>query len=217
MMAIVHCMQTSTTDTMDMTSMLSWGTMTSTMGGEYFFETSSTLITFVLLGRYLESLARGRTSRAITTLLNLQATTATRVSVDGAGRITSEQDCAASDIHVDDVVKVLRGQKIPADGEVVWGTATVDTSMLSGEYMPVVKRVDDSVSGAMLVSDGGPLYIRVTQVGADSQVAQIVRKVQQAQASRAPIQAFADRVFTHPNTISSNSDYPSYRFFAMVC
>lgn len=199
-MAIVHCMQTSTTDAMDMTTMLSWGTMTSTMGGEYFFETVTTLITFVLLGRYLESLARGRTGEAITALLKLQATTATRVTVDASGRVVSEAEIAANELRVDDVVKVLRGQKIPADGDVVYGTATVDTSMLSGEFMPVVKRVDDCVSGAMVVSGGGPLYIRVTQVGADSQVAQIVKKVQQAQASRAPIQAFADRVWlTRPS------------------
>lgn len=103
------------------------------MGGEHFFETSSTLITFVVLGRYLENIAKGKTSEALTKLMSLQASFATVVTLNDHDEVIEEKEVPAEFLKTGDIVKVLRGQKIPADGIVQNGTVTIDESMITGK------------------------------------------------------------------------------------
>ncbi|PZN12405.1 MAG: heavy metal translocating P-type ATPase [Bacillota bacterium] len=152
-----------------------------------YFETSALLITLVALGKYLEAVAKGRTSAAIKKLLGLQARTA-RVIRDGR-----EQDVPVDAVEVGDIVIVRPGEKIPVDGVIIEGRSAVDESMLTGESLPVEKGPGDEVIGAT-VNTTGTFKFRATKVGKDTALAQIVRIVEEAQASKAPIQAFADRV-----------------------
>ena len=152
-----------------------------------YYETSSAIIAFIMLGRYLEARARGRTSAAITRLLGLRAKTA-RVIRDGV-----ESDLPVEDVLPGDIVLVRPGEKIPVDGEVVEGRSAIDESMLTGESVPVEKAPGDNVYGATMNRTGAFRY-RATRVGADSALAQIVRLVEQAQGSKAPIQRLADVV-----------------------
>jgi P-type Cu+ transporter len=150
-----------------------------------YFEVSAILITLVLLGKFLEAVAKGRTSEAIKKLLGLQAVTA-RVIRDG-----DEVEVPLAAVQVGDVVAVRPGEKVPVDGEVVRGASAVDESMLTGESLPQEKRPGDAVIGATL-NKTGSFRLRATRVGADTVLAQIVRAVEEAQGSRAPIQRVAD-------------------------
>ncbi|MSQ60977.1 MAG: copper-translocating P-type ATPase [Dehalococcoidia bacterium] len=152
-----------------------------------YYETSSAIIAFILLGRYLEARAKGRTSAAITRLLGLRAKTA-RVIRDGV-----ESDIPVEEVLPGDIVLVRPGEKIPVDGEVVEGRSAIDESMLTGESVPVEKGPGDAVYGATLNRTGAFRY-RATRLGADSALAQIVRLVERAQGSKAPIQRLADVV-----------------------
>ena len=153
-----------------------------------YFEAAAVIVSLTLLGQMLELQARSRTSAAIKALLRLSPKTARRLEADG-----SEADVPLADIHVDDRLRVRPGEKVPVDGEVLEGQSSVDESMLTGESMPVGKRVGDKVIGATMNASGA-LVIRATRVGADSVLAQIVQMVVQAQRSRAPMQRMADRV-----------------------
>lgn len=156
-----------------------------------FFDTSTMLISFVSFGRYLENLAKGQTSAALSKLLTLSPPTATIY--------TDPPDCKAERqiptelVQVHDFVKVLPGEKIPADGVLVAGSSDVNESMLTGEASPITKLVGDSVLGGT-VNGVGSFDMRVTKAGRDTALAQIVQMVEDAQTSKAPIQAFADRV-----------------------
>lgn len=152
-----------------------------------YYETASIIIVFILLGRYLEALAKGRTSEAIRRLMRLQAKTA-RVIRDG-----SEADVPVEDVVVGDVVVVRPGEKIPVDGTVLVGFSTVDESMITGESMPVEKAAGVEVIGATL-NKTGTFRFRATKVGRDTALAQIIRLVEEAQGTKAPIQRLADRV-----------------------
>ncbi|MDO8846806.1 MAG: heavy metal translocating P-type ATPase [Coriobacteriia bacterium] len=152
-----------------------------------FYETSALLITFVILGKLLEARAKGRTSDAIKTLMGLAAKTA-RVVRDGA-----EIDVPVEDVLVGDVVVVRPGDKVPVDGVVLEGASAVDESMLTGESIPVEKQVGDAVIGATL-NKLGSFHFRATKVGSDTALAQIVKLVEDAQGSKAPVQRFADRI-----------------------
>jgi len=165
----------------------------SKMGGEHFFETSSTLITFVLLGKYLESVAKGKTSEALTKLMSLQASTATLLKLGAHGEVVDEREVPANLLKRGDVVKVVRGSKIPADGEVIFGESTVDESMITGESMPVDKQVGDSVIGST-VSQSGLLHVRVVRTGEESTLSHILRLMEDAQTAKAPIQEYADKI-----------------------
>ena len=157
------------------------------IGPEVYFETAALIIGLILLGRFLEARARGRTSEAIRRLIGLQPDTA-RVVRDGL-----EVEVQVSDLIPDDVVAVRPGEKVPTDGEVLEGSSSVDESMLTGESMPVEKAPGSLVYGATLNSTGF-FRFRVTRVGQDTALAQIIRLVEDAQGSRAPIQRVADRV-----------------------
>lgn len=152
-----------------------------------YFETSAILITLIILGKLLEANAKGRTSEAIKALMGLQAQTA-RVIRSGA-----EIDLPIEDVLVGDIIVVRPGEKVPVDGVITEGTSTLDESMLTGESLPVDKQAGDKVVGAT-INKFGSFQFEATKVGKDTALAQIVRIVEEAQGSKAPIQRFADVV-----------------------
>ncbi|GHG01950.1 hypothetical protein GCM10018777_10820 [Streptomyces albogriseolus] len=154
---------------------------------EVYFEAVGVILTLILLGRLLEARAKAGTGEAIRALLGLQARTA-RVIRDGTGT-----EIPVEDVAVGDEVLIRPGETVPVDAEVLSGSSAVDESMVTGEPMPVTKRAGDTVIGAT-VNGTGSLRVRASKVGADTMLAQIVRLVQQAQASKAPIQRLADAV-----------------------
>lgn len=152
-----------------------------------FYETAALLITFVMLGKILESRAKGRTGDAIKKLMGLAAKTARVV------RSGEEIDIPVEQVVAGDVIVVRPGEKVPVDGIVLEGSSAVDESMLTGESIPVEKNVGDTVIGATM-NKLGSFKFRATKVGADTALAQIVRLVEDAQGSKAPVQRFADRI-----------------------
>ncbi|RYR13438.1 hypothetical protein Ahy_B04g070440 isoform E [Arachis hypogaea] len=158
-----------------------------------YFETSAMLITFVLLGKYLECLAKGKTSDAIKKLVELAPATALLIIKDKGGRSIEEKEIDSLLIQPGDMLKVLPGTKIPADGIVTWGSSYVNESMVTGEAVPVQKEVNASVIGGT-INLHGVLHIQATKVGSDTVLSQIISLVETAQMSKAPIQKFADYV-----------------------
>ena len=152
-----------------------------------YFDTAATIVTLILLGRFLEARARSHTSDAIRRLIDLAPRTA-RIVRDGA-----ELDLPIGDVVAGDVVLVRAAERIPVDGVVLIGRSAVDESMVTGESMPVTKAAEDGVIGGTL-NGSGSFTFRATRVGADTVLARIVRLVQEAQGSRAPIQRLADAV-----------------------
>ncbi|BBD68354.1 copper-translocating P-type ATPase [Nostoc commune NIES-4072] len=152
-----------------------------------YYEVAAIVITLILLGRLLENRARGQTSEAIRKLIGLQAKDA-RVIRNGI-----EIDLPIAEVRINDVILVRPGEKIPVDGEVITGASTVDEAMVTGESLPVKKQPGDEVIGAT-INGAGAFQFRVTRVGNDTFLAQIVKLVQQAQGSKAPIQRLADQV-----------------------
>ncbi|KAK4260574.1 hypothetical protein QN277_003670 [Acacia crassicarpa] len=162
--------------------------------GSDFFETSSMLISFILLGKYLEVLAKGKTSQAIAKLMELTPDTAILLSLNEEGNnVTSEQQIDSRLIQKDDVIKIVPGAKVAADGFVIWGQSYINESMITGEARPVAKRKGDMVIGGT-VNGNGVLHVKVTRVGSESALSQIVRLVESAQMAKAPVQKLADRI-----------------------
>ena len=155
--------------------------------GHVYFETAAVIITLIVLGKYLEARAKGRTSEAIKELLNL------RVKIARVVRNGEEVDIPVDEVLVGDHVIVRPGEKIPVDGVIITGRTGVDESMLTGESMPVDKGSGDEVIGAT-INRMGMIKFEATKVGKDTLLAQIVRMVEEAQGSKAPIQRLADRV-----------------------
>jgi Cu+-exporting ATPase len=154
---------------------------------DVYFDTSSLIVTLVLLGRLLEMRAKGRTGEAIKKLAGLQAKTARVV------RVGEEVDVPVEEVEVGDIVIVRPGEKVPVDGRVASGESAVDEAMITGEPIPVTKRAGDEVIGAT-INKTGAFRFRATKVGRDTALAQIVRMVEEAQGSRAPIQRLADTI-----------------------
>lgn len=152
-----------------------------------YYEVAAIVVTLILMGRLLEARARAKTGGAIRALMGLQARTA-RVERGGV-----EQDIPIEQVSVGDVVLVRPGEKVPVDGEVVDGSSSVDESMLTGEPVPMLKKTGDTVFGATL-NKTGSFRFKATKVGSDTVLQQIVRLVQEAQGSKAPIQRLADRI-----------------------
>ncbi|MDQ0877202.1 Cu+-exporting ATPase [Paenibacillus sp. V4I3] len=152
---------------------------------DMYYETSAILITLIILGKLFEVLAKGRTSEAIKKLMGLQAKTALVI------RNGEEMAIPVEEVIIGDIVLVKPGEKIPVDGEVVEGLSAVDESMLTGESIPVEKKAGDTVIGAT-VNKNGSLKIKATRVGKETALAQIIRVVEEAQGSKAPIQRIAD-------------------------
>lgn len=153
----------------------------------FYFEASVIIITLIILGKLLEARAKGRTSEALKKLMGLQAKTA---HVIRDGQIV---DVPIEAVQVGDLLLVKSGEKIPIDGEIVEGRTAVDESMLTGESMPVEKETGDAVIGATLNTHGS-IKIRATKVGKDTALSQIIRLVEEAQGTKAPIQSLADKV-----------------------
>jgi Cu+-exporting ATPase len=153
----------------------------------YYFESSVIIIALLLLGRWMEARAKKQTSAALKALVGLQAKTA-RVIRGGV-----EKDIALESVIVGDIVRVRPGEKIPVDGEVTEGTSSIDESMLTGESMPVDKKPGDKVIGATLNKTGSFLF-RATRVGKEMALSQIVKLVEEAQGSKAPMQRLADQI-----------------------
>ncbi len=156
-------------------------------GGMPYFETCAMLITFVLLGKILESRAKGATNQAIESLMNLTPPTALVV------RGGAQMELPLAQVMAGDTVLVRPGEKVPVDGVVIAGASEVDESMLTGEALPQVKQAGDEVTGGTLNATGS-LTVRALRVGADSTLARIVRAVEDAQGSKAPVQRMADRI-----------------------
>jgi len=157
------------------------------LSGHVFFETAAVIITLVRVGKYLEAKAKGGTSEAIKKLMALQVKTA-RVIRDGV-----ELDIAVEEVQKGDFLLIRPGEKIPVDGVVIEGNSSVDESMITGESMPVEKTTGSDVTGAT-VNKQGLLKVEALRVGKDSTLAQIIKLVENAQGSKAPIQKLADQV-----------------------
>lgn len=155
--------------------------------GPSFMEMATGIVAFHLLGRFLETRAKGRASQAIKKLLQLGAKTA-RVMVDGV-----EKEIAIKEVRVGQIMVIRPGEKIPTDGVIVEGESAVDESMATGESMPVSKTAGDSVIGAT-INQQGLLKVEATRIGKDTFLAQVIRMVEECQGSKVPIQEFADKV-----------------------
>lgn len=154
---------------------------------DLYFEASAIIITLILLGKLFESVAKGKTSEAIKKLMGLKAKTA-RIVKDGI-----EADIPVEEVLLGDIILVRPGEKIPVDGIVTEGYSAVDESMITGESIPVEKKTGDSVTGATL-NKNGSFYFKATKIGKDTVLSQIIKLVEDAQGSKAPIQKIADKV-----------------------
>lgn len=154
---------------------------------EYYFEASAVIITLILLGKTFEAIAKGKTSEAIRKLMGLQAKTA-RVIKDG-----KEVDIPIEKVKIGDIIVVRPGEKLPVDGIITQGNSSIDESMITGESIPVDKTIDDEVVGAT-INKFGSFRFRATKIGKDTVLAQIVKLVEEAQGSKAPVQRLADKI-----------------------
>jgi Cu+-exporting ATPase len=150
-----------------------------------YFDTAAIIITLILLGRYLELMAKGRASEAIKKLMKLSAKTA-RVVQNG-----KEEEITIEEVKIGEIIMVRPGEKIPVDGEIIDGYSDIDESMVTGESMPVSKKIGDKVIGAT-INQTGSFKFKATKVGKDTLLSQIIKMVEQAQGSKAPIQRLAD-------------------------
>lgn len=155
--------------------------------GQVYFETAAAIIAFIMVGKYLETLSKGRTSQAIKQLMSIQPKTA-NVLNDG-----EEQTLSIEEVEPGDLLRVRPGERVPLDGTVVEGASAVDESMLTGESLPVEKHVGDTVTGGS-INENGVLTVRVEKVGKDTTLAQIIKLVEHAQTTKAPIARLADQV-----------------------
>lgn len=180
-----------------MDSLISLGTLAAlgysiaslvTGGTEFYFETGAVITTLILVGRYFESISRGQASQAIEKLMKLGARSAHLVIDE-----RNEREILIEEVKVDDILLVRPGEKIPVDGVVTQGESRVDESMLTGESVPVHKRVDDEVFGATM-NQNGVLWMKAKKVGSETVLAQIARLVADAQGKKAPVQKIVDQI-----------------------
>ncbi|XP_073050097.1 copper-transporting ATPase HMA4-like isoform X3 [Primulina eburnea] len=161
--------------------------------GNDFFETSSMLISFILLGKYLEVMAKGKMSDALAKLTDLSPDTAYLVTLDADGIVISEIEMNTQLIQKNDMLKIVPGAKVPVDGLVIDGQSHVNESMITGEAVPVAKKPGDKVIGGT-VNENGCVIIQATHIGSDTALSQIVQLVEAAQLAKAPVQKLADQI-----------------------
>ncbi len=154
---------------------------------DLYFESSSMIITLILLGKYLEHTAKSKTGDAIKQLMSLQTKTA-QVLRDG-----KEETIAIDEVMIDDILVIRPGEQVPTDGRIIAGASALDESMLTGESVPVEKKEKDMVFGGT-INTNGLIQIQVSQIGKDTVLAQIIQMVEDAQGSKAPIQQIADKI-----------------------
>ncbi|CAK7030974.1 copper-translocating P-type ATPase [Tissierella sp. P1] len=154
---------------------------------EYYFEASAVIITLILLGKTFEAVAKGKTSEAIKKLMGLQPKTA-RIIKDGV-----EMDIPIEKVEIGDIIVVRPGERVPVDGIIVEGNSAVDESMITGESIPIDKAIDDEVIGAT-INKFGTFKFRATKIGKDTLLSQIIKLVEDAQGSKAPVQRLADKI-----------------------
>jgi Cu+-exporting ATPase len=180
----------------NMDSLISIGTLTALFysiwatfaGKAVYFETAALIIVFINLGKWMEHKSKGKASQAIKSLLQLQTKQATIISKDG-----KEKKVDVESLTVGDLVLIKTGEKVPLDGKIIEGEASLDESMLTGESIPVFKNKGDEVFGAT-INLSGTLKVRINKTGKDTVLAQIIQMVENAQSSKAPIQHLADKV-----------------------
>jgi Cu+-exporting ATPase len=160
------------------------------LGEHVYFETSAVLMTFIIFGKWLEAVTKGKTSEAIKKLIGLQPKTATII------RNGKEIQVQIKDVIIGDIVVVKPGQRIPVDGVVVDGLSSVDESMITGESIPIEKKKDDNVIGGT-INKHGSFKFKATKIGKDMVLSQIIKLVEDAQGSKAPIQRLADKVSSY--------------------
>ncbi|PKR77123.1 copper-translocating P-type ATPase [Halalkalibacillus sediminis] len=158
-----------------------------TMHPELYFETSAVLITLIILGKYFEAMAKGRTTAAISKLVSLQAKEATVI------RNGKEEQIPVDQVQVGEQIIVKPGEKIPVDGKVIEGSSSIDESMITGESIPVDKKIEDHVIGST-INKNGTITMEAQKVGKDTALAGIIKIVEDAQGSKAPIQRMADKI-----------------------
>ncbi|NHJ46548.1 MAG: copper-translocating P-type ATPase [Asgard group archaeon] len=161
-----------------------------TIGGPLYFESAAFILTALVVGKYLEAIAKGKTSDSIAKLLGLQPNTARVI------RDNNEQDIPIKEVLVDDIVVVRPGEKIPVDGTIIDGITAIDESMLTGESMLVDKKTGDTVIGAT-INKNGFIKFKAEKVGSDTVLSQIIKSVEDAQGSKAPVQRLADKVSSY--------------------
>lgn len=155
--------------------------------GDLYYEIAAFILIFILLGKYLEAITKGKTSEALKKLIGLQAKTAHSI------RKGKEVEIPVEEVQVDDIIVVRPGEKIPVDGIIVDGVSAIDEKVITGESMPVTKKKGDKVIGATM-NKSGMLKFKATAIGKDTVLAQIIKIVEEAQASKAPIQLLADKI-----------------------
>ncbi len=178
--------------------------------GGLYFDTSAVIIALILVGKLLEEYVRGKASDSVRKLLALQPPTARRLRADG-----SEEEIPLQQVAVDDILLVKPGEKIPTDGTVAEGHSSVDEKMVTGESIPVEKEVGSQVIGAT-INGTGSLKIRATRVGSDTTLSKIVKVVEEAQASKGPIERLANRVATYFVPVVITVALASYGFWSLV-
>ena len=161
-----------------------------------FYDSAVMLPSFLMIGRYLEARAKKRTSDSIRELIGLQPTVATAIELDENGEIASQKEVSIADIVIDDLLLVKPGDKIPVDGDVVGGESYVDESMINGEPIPKVKKDGEEVFAGTINQDG-VLYIKAQKIGKETVLSNIIRLVEKAQASRPPVQKFANTIVSY--------------------
>jgi P-type Cu+ transporter len=177
--------------------------------GGWYFDTSAVIIALILVGKLLEEFVRGRASDAVRKLLTLQPPTARRIASDG-----SEEEIPVQQVVVGDILLVKPGEKVPTDGAVVDGHSSVDEKMVTGESIPVEKEKGSSVIGAT-INGTGSLRIRATRVGSDTTLSKIVKVVEEAQASKGPIERLANKVSTYFVPVVIAVALGSYAFWSL--